>query len=119
MAPKDDRAIETEKEEVSQQEDAICALHADFCSVMADKKRLRIIALLGERERTVSEIAERIGVSLQNASQHLRVMRDKGAVEFRKDGQSVYYRLSNPKFLAACKLIREGLLEQIEKRGRL
>lgn len=88
---------------------------ADYCSVMANPKRLAIMWLLGEGERSVGEIAEAIGVSIQNASQHLRVMRDKGAVEFRPQGQTVLYRLSNPKFLQASRLVREALAEQSRK----
>ena len=95
----------------------IFELHADFCNVFSDPKRLRIIWFLGTTERTVGEIAESLGVSLQNASQPLRVMRDKGAVDFRKNGQAVLYRLANLKFLEASALIRQGLMEQLDKLG--
>ena len=91
-------------------------LHADFCSVFSDPKRLRIMWFLEGAEHSVSEIANRLGVTLQTASQHLRVMRDKGAVAFRRNGHAVYYRLSNPKFMQASRLIREGMLEQLAKR---
>jgi ArsR family transcriptional regulator len=89
--------------------------HANLCSVFSDSKRLRIMWFLENSEHSVSEIANHLGVSLQKASQHLRVMRDKGVVEFRKNGQLVYYRLSNPKFMQASRLIRDGLLEQLDK----
>jgi DNA-binding transcriptional ArsR family regulator len=87
-------------------------LHADLCNVLADPKRLRAMSFLGHGERSVSEIAEHLGVSLPNASQHLRVMRDRGVVRFRKEGKAVLYRLANPKFLEASRLIREALREQ-------
>lgn len=92
----------------------IFARHADFCRVFGDEMRLRIMCFLGEGERSVGEIAEHIGRSMQNTSQHLRVLRDKGAVEQRREGQNVLYRIANPKFLAGCTLIRQGLLEQLE-----
>jgi DNA-binding transcriptional ArsR family regulator len=101
------------------EDEAVFALHADFCQVFSDEKRLRIMWLLGDGERSVSEIAEHLGATLQNTSQHLRVMRDKGAVTFRKVGQSVRYRISNPKFLLGARMIREGLLEELEQRHRL
>ena len=97
----------------------IFATHASFCQVFSDEKRLRIMWFLGEEERSVGEIAAHLGGTLANTSQHLRVMRDKGAVVFRKDGQTVYYRIANPKFLAGCRLIREGILELLSERGRL
>jgi DNA-binding transcriptional ArsR family regulator len=93
----------------------IFEIHADLCNVFSDPKRLRIMWFLQDTEHSVSEIADHLGVTLQKASQHLRVMRDKGAVNFRKEGKTVFYRLSNPKFLEASKLIRQGLLEQLDK----
>ncbi len=94
-------------------------VHAQFCRVLGDPKRLRIMWLLDDGERSVGELAEALGVTLQNVSQHLRVMRDKGAVTRRKEGQTAYYRIANPKFLAGAKLIREGLREEFGHRVRL
>jgi ArsR family transcriptional regulator len=85
---------------------------ADYCSVMANPKRLAILWFLANGERSVGAIAEAIGVTIQNASQHLRVMRDRGAVENRQEGQTVLYRISSPKFLQASRLVREALAEQ-------
>lgn len=91
---------------------------ADYCSVMANARRLAIMWLLGDGERSVGDIASNIGVSIQNASQHLRVMRDKGAVLHRQEAQTVLYRISNPKFLEASRLVREALQEQAETYAR-
>ena len=105
-----DRAVE---------DDSIFALHADFCQVFSDEKRLRIMWFLGDGERSVSELATHLGASLQNTSQHLRVLRDKGAVTFRKEGQSVRYRIANPKFLQGAQMIRQGLIEELKQRRHL
>jgi DNA-binding transcriptional ArsR family regulator len=91
--------------------------HADFCRVFSDAKRIRILWFLGTKEWSVSEIAEHLDVTMQNASQHLRVMRDKGAVAHRKQGQKVLYRVANEKFLAGIRLVRRGLLEQLRSYG--
>lgn len=101
------------------EDDSIFALHADFCQVLSDEKRLRIMWFLQDEERSVGEIAENIGATLQNTSQHLRVMRDKGAVTYRKVGQSVRYRIANPKFLQGARMVREGLLEELQSKHRL
>lgn len=92
--------------------------HADFCRVFSDVKRLRIMWFLGTEEKSVREIAVRIGASMQNTSQHLRVLRDKGAVRVRRDGQTAWYRASHPKLLAGCELIRAGLIEIDRDRAR-
>ncbi len=92
-------------------------LHAQFCSVFSHETRLRILWLLGGGERCVSDIAAELGLSVQNVSQHLAVMRDKGAVTYRKCGQKACYSIANPKFLEAFMLIRRGLLELYQELG--
>ena len=67
--------------------------------------------LLADGEKSVTQLAQALGFSIHNVSQHLRIMRDRGAVVARRDGQNVYYRISNPKFMEGFMLIREGILE--------
>jgi hypothetical protein len=40
-------------------------------------------------------------------------MRDRGAVNSRREGHAVYYRIANPKFVKGAQLIREGVLEEM------
>jgi len=90
-------------------------LHADFCKFMANAKRIEILFLLGEKERCVDEIASAMEVKVPNISQHLAVMREKGVVEVRREGNRLYYSISNPKTLQACNIMREAMIEQMEK----
>ena len=89
-------------------------LHAAICQTLANPKRLEIIDRLRDGEIPVSELAEAMGISQANLSQHLAVMRQKGIVTTRRAGLSVYYRLSNPKIIKACDLMRQVLLEHLE-----
>ena len=89
-------------------------LHAAICQTLANPKRLEIIDRLRDGEIPVSELAEAMGISPANLSQHLAVMRQKGIVTTRREGLSVYYRLSNPKIIKACDLMRQVLLEHLE-----
>ena len=91
---------------------AIFELHADFCGVLSNSTRIMIMWLLADGEKSVTELAEATDVPIPNISQHLRIMRDRGAVLTRKEGQNVYYRIANPKFVQGYMLIREGILEQ-------
>lgn len=91
---------------------AIFELHADFCGVLSNSTRIMIMWLLADGEKSVTELAEATEVPIPNISQHLRIMRDRGAVLTRKEGQNVYYRISNQKFIQGYMLIREGILEQ-------
>jgi len=93
-------------------------LHAEFCSICANPKRLRIMMLLGEGELSVGAIAEDLGMPEHSVSQHLRLMKDRNAVKARKDGRTVYYSITNKKFLKGARLIREGIIEEMQKIGR-
>jgi len=87
-------------------------LEADLIRVLAHPKRLMIVDLLGRGPNTVSEIADRLELSLQNTSQHLRVMRDRGLVRARRDGREVRYALVSPVLAESCRLVRRALLAE-------
>jgi ArsR family transcriptional regulator, virulence genes transcriptional regulator len=85
-------------------------LEADLIRVLANPKRLMIVDLLAGGPSTVTEISERLHFTLQNASQHLRVMRDRDIVRARRDGREVRYALTNPVLPESCRIVREALL---------
>ena len=87
-------------------------LHADLCKALANEHRQAILHAICDQERSVGDLAAEVGISVHNVSQHLRVLRERGLVASRKQGQTVYYRVTNEKFMQACALIREALLEQ-------
>ena len=61
--------------------------------VLVDSNRRLILDLLRERERSVGELVERIGLSQPGVSKHLRVLREAGLVEVRQDSQRRLYGL--------------------------
>jgi DNA-binding transcriptional ArsR family regulator len=93
-------------------------LHAEFCKMIASPRRLMIVELLAKKELSVSEIAQALEVPHSNVSQHLRVMRSRHIVATRKDGQTVYYRLTNARLPKVCAEIRSILLDGMEMRGK-
>jgi len=95
----------------------VLELHADACQALADPSRLAIMYALKNGEKCVGEIASIVGISVHNASQHLRILRDRLLVRARKEGQSVYYSIANPKFVEACRLIGEALVEEHRAEG--
>jgi len=97
----------------------IYELHAEVCKTLAHPKRLEILHYLRDSEMMVSEIAERVGAPKANISQHLAMMRQSGIVTTRRDGVNVYYRISNPKVIQACNLMREVLMEQLAETEKL
>lgn len=80
-------------------------LHADLCKVLTDPKRLMILESLRHGDRSVGELAEAIGVTLPNASQHLAVMRKAGLVDSRRAGTTIVYRLDEPTIVDACDIV--------------
>jgi ArsR family transcriptional regulator len=78
---------------------------AEIFQLLSNASRILILKTLQTQEMSVSEIAEQIGTTLQNTSQHLRLMKDKGFVEFRRDGQTVYYQLARNPLCEKCKRI--------------
>jgi len=87
-------------------------LHASVCKGLADPKRLLIINAMRDGERSVTQICDELDLPQANVSQHLAVLRDKGLVTTRKDGQRVYYELSSDKIIKAVDLLREVMAEQ-------
>lgn len=90
-------------------------LHAEVCKTLSNPVRLRIINELQDGEMTVGALAKKLSVRQAHLSQHLSVLRQRGVVSARKDGVNVYYSIANPKIIKACNLIREVLMEHLQK----
>ena len=94
-----------------------CCLLAEFFTLFGNGTRLQIFCALQAGRKSVSELAEQAGVSLQNASQHLRLMRVKGAVTTEKEGQHVYYTIGDPRLIEGASLIRNALVDATRRRA--
>lgn len=97
----------------------LVTLHASFCTIFSSPVRLQIMDLLAHGEESVGALAGKLNVSMANISQHLRLMRNQGAVGFRRDGKTIYYHVANQKFVEGIMKVREGLMEELRKRGGL
>jgi len=63
--------------------------------VLGNAKRLELLHLLGQGERSVESLARASGLGLTTASAHLQVLRQARLVETRRDGVKVFYRLAD------------------------
>ena len=93
-------------------------MHADMCQALANQYRLAIMHTLKDGEKCVGDLAAELGISVHNVSQHLRILRERLLVRSRKEGQTVYYSVTNLKFVQACALIREALIEEHSAAGQ-
>jgi DNA-binding transcriptional ArsR family regulator len=67
---------------------------SDLMKVLSNKHRLLILCQLVEHERSVGELAERVGIREQATSQQLALLRKDGLVRTRREGQTIYYALA-------------------------
>ena len=100
-------------------EDQIYFYHAEMCKVFSHPKRLELINVLRDREMSVGDLSERLGLASANLSQHLAMMKERHILASRKEGNVVYYRIANPRLLEAFDLLREILFEQIRQDAAL
>src|ERR1044072_2284179 len=68
------------------------ATTSDAFNAIAEPRRRDILVYLASRERPVGDIVESLGLAQPSVSKHLRVLRDVGLVEVRRDGREVFYR---------------------------
>ena len=71
---------------------------ADLLRALSNDRRLLILCkLVEEGEATVGSLADDVGLSQSALSQHLARMRDEGIVAFRRDAQTIWYRIADPR----------------------
>ena len=68
---------------------------AELLKAIANAQRLRILCMLIEGELSVSQMNQRLALSQSALSQHLAVLREKNLVSFRKNAQTVIYRVAD------------------------
>ena len=93
--------------------------HAQFCKTLADANRLLIIAELVSGEKSVSDLANSLGLHQSNVSKHLALMRERGLVVTRRDGASIYYSLSDPRIFQAIELLIHVQADQVAMRHNM
>jgi len=74
---------------------------------LSSGRRLELLELLAQGERSVEELADQAGLTAANASQHLQILRAARLVAVRKDGLYVRYRLANERALKLWLALRD------------
>jgi len=96
-------------------------LYVQFASVakaIANEHRLELLELVAQGERSVEALAERSGLSIANASQHLQHLRRAGLVTARRQAKFVLYRLADDAvltMLAAMHKVAERNVGEVER----
>jgi rhodanese-related sulfurtransferase len=98
------------------------ALYDEFARVgkaLASGRRMELLDVLANGERTVEALAGETGLSVANTSQHLQVLRRGGLVAARRAGTSIHYRLAGPEVFALWRLLRSVASSQLAAVERL
>lgn len=88
--------------------------HTALMSLFADPTRLRLLALLGREELTVTELTRITGLSQSRVSTHLGRLREAGAVLDRKVGVSTFYRLEEDRMPQAVRRVWDVVRNQVD-----
>ena len=73
---------------------------------MSHPIRLKILCLLQEHEMSVGDIREQVKTTNANVSQHLNILRSQGIIDFRKDANFIYNRITDDRILELIQKMR-------------
>ena len=93
-------------------DDARVALTTEIFSAVADPTRFRILDALCAEELCVCDLSELCGVSQSGVSHQLKLLRDRGLVTYRRDGNRAVYRLADDHVRT---LLTQGLAHAAER----
>ncbi|MBM3500964.1 MAG: winged helix-turn-helix transcriptional regulator [Armatimonadetes bacterium] len=93
-------------------------LQAAICKCLSHPKRLEVLCELKSGEKSFGELQQATGLSKANLSQHLTIMRERGVIHARREGQHLHFSVANPKITEACRLMHEVLRERIDTEQR-
>ena len=86
---------------------------------LASGRRAEIVDVLAQGERSVEEVADEIGQSVANTSQHLQLLLRAGLVRTRRDGTRIYYVLTTDQVAQLWALMRDVAAEHVAQIDRL
>jgi rhodanese-related sulfurtransferase/DNA-binding transcriptional ArsR family regulator len=96
-------------------------LYAQFARIghaVASPKRIELLDLLTQGEKTVEQLVDQAATPLKNTSSHLRVLRQARLVETRREGTRVYYRLASDdvsRFVRDLQTLGRSRLAEVEQ----
>lgn len=80
---------------------------AGLLRALSNEKRLMILCQLGDRELSVGQMLALVGLSQSALSQHLAKLRDEALVSTRRDGTTIFYRITEPAVLKVIAVLAE------------
>ncbi|NOH01505.1 MAG: winged helix-turn-helix transcriptional regulator [Chloroflexi bacterium] len=100
-------------------ETEITQLHAEICAGLADPNRIMILYALSQSPRNVTELCHELNMPQPLVSRHLKVLRERGMVVFKRQGTVVQYFLADKRLIQALDLLRAVMRDGLAKRAEL
>jgi ArsR family transcriptional regulator, virulence genes transcriptional regulator len=79
----------------------------DVLRALSNETRLLVLCQLGSGEMSVGEINDVVGLSQSALSQHLAKLRGEGLVETRREAQTIFYRIADPRVTALVSALHD------------
>ncbi|HEY70981.1 MAG TPA: winged helix-turn-helix transcriptional regulator [Anaerolineae bacterium] len=100
-------------------EEEVCELHSRLCEGLADPRRILILYALADHARNVTDLSEELNIPQPTVSRHLKNLRERGIVNSRREAQSIYYTIADPRIIEALDLLRQVLADMLESQASL
>ena len=92
---------------------------ARAAKALASGRRIELLDVLANGERTVEALAYEAGLSVANTSQHLQILRQAGLISSRREGTSVHYRLAASEVFELWRTLRTLAASRLAEVERL
>jgi ArsR family transcriptional regulator len=101
------------------QNKAMQEFKAGIFQALAHPTRVAIVEILRDGEFSAGAILDQLGLEQANVSQHLAVLRGKGIVSSRKDGNQVFYSLKHLMLLEVLEIMRQYFMSHLAESAEL
>ncbi len=103
----------------SDNQDRVFESVAELFSVLSTPIRLKIISVVCNGEKNVSELLSEIQTTQPNMSQHLSTLYRSGVLAKRREGTQVYYRLQSDRVATLCRAVCTQVAIELDSDGPL
>ncbi|MFC2155253.1 ArsR/SmtB family transcription factor [Acidobacteriota bacterium] len=97
-------------------EDFFYEQYALVCKTIVNPVRLKIIEVIGDKKMNVSQIQEKMNISMSNLSNHLGALHLMGVLGREKKGNFIYYFLNDLDLLAVLEMMKKVVGSIVAKR---
>jgi DNA-binding transcriptional ArsR family regulator len=92
---------------------------ASFFALLAEPSRLKVLHAICTQERSVGEVVAQTGLTQSNVSRQLRGLHARGLVSRRKEGNMVFYKVTDGTLVELCRAVCARIAGQIDERRPL